>query len=91
MKRVVIHALLPGMVLVKPVTNANGLPVIVVGTALDVAMIERRQGMELTSVYVEGDAGDAGGKTLEELEAELDHRFRHVTQDPIVCASALAA
>ncbi|MDH5667923.1 MAG: hypothetical protein OEY86_07930 [Nitrospira sp.] len=83
MKRVVIHTLLPGMVLVKPVTNANGLPIIAVGTTLDAIMIERLQGMELTSVYVEGDAGDSGGKTLEELEAELDHRFRHVIQDPL--------
>ncbi|MDH5641732.1 MAG: hypothetical protein OEY28_10595 [Nitrospira sp.] len=83
MKRVVIHALLPGMVLVKPVTNANGLPIVAVGTTLDAAMIERLQQMELTSVYVEGDAGDSHGKSLMELEAELDHRFRHVTQDPI--------
>jgi len=83
MKRVVIHALLPGMVLVKPVTNANGLPIVAVGTTLDAAMIERLQQMDVPSVYVEGEAGDAGGKTLMELEAELDHRFRHVTQDPI--------
>jgi len=75
MKRVVIHALLPGMVLVKPVTNATGPPIIAVGTTLNVTMIEWLQGMELASVYVEGDAGDSGGKTLEELKAELDHRF----------------
>jgi hypothetical protein len=83
MKRVVIQELLPGMVLVKPVTNTNGLPIVAVGTTLDAAMIERLQRMELTSVYVEGDAADSGGKTLMELEAELDHRFRHVAQDPI--------
>ena len=34
---------------------------------------------------VEGEAGDASGKTLDELEAELDHRFRLVAQDPIQC------
>jgi len=83
MKRVVIHELLPGMVLVKPVTNTNGLPIIAVGTILDAAMIERLQRMELTSVYVEGESVDSGGKTLMELEVELDHRFRHVAQDPI--------
>jgi hypothetical protein len=71
------------MVLVKPVTNANGLPIVAAGTKLDAAMIERLQQMELPSVYVEGDGGDSGGKTLAELEAELDHRFRHVTDDPI--------
>lgn len=83
MKRVVIQELLPGVVLAKPVTNTNGLPIVAAGTTLDAAMIERLQRMELASVYVEGDAGDSGGKTLMELEAELDHRFRHVAQDPI--------
>ena len=83
MKRVVVQELLPGMVLVKPVTNTNGLSIVAAGTALDAAMIERLQRTEVTSVYVEGDAADSGGKTLMELEAELDHRFRHVAQDPI--------
>ncbi len=83
MKRVVIQELLPGMILARAVTNTNGLPIVAVGTTLDTAMIERLQGMELPSVYVEGDAGDSNGKTLMELEAELDHRFRHVAQDPI--------
>jgi hypothetical protein len=83
MKRVVIQELRPGMVLVKPVTNANGLPILAAGTTFDEAMIERLKRMELTSVYVEGDAGDSNGKTLMELEAELDHRFRHVAEDPI--------
>ena len=83
MKRVVIEELLPDMVLVKPVTNANGLPIVAVGTTLDALMIERLQRLGVTSVYVEGAAGDAGGKTLTELDAELEHRFRHVAQDPL--------
>ncbi|MGB4068212.1 MAG: hypothetical protein WBK08_09300 [Nitrospira sp.] len=83
MKRVVPHELLPDMVLAKPVVSANGLPIVATGTILDAAMIERLRQMELTSVYVEGDALDSDGKTLAELEAELDHRFRQVAQDPI--------
>lgn len=83
MRRVVIHELVPDLVLAKPVTNSNGLPIVAAGTVLDTAMIERLQRMELPSVYVEGDAQDAGGKTLAELEAELDHRFRYVVHDPI--------
>lgn len=83
MKRVVIEELSPGMILVKPVTNANGLPILAIGTILDGPMIEGLQRMGTTSVYVEGDAGGAGGKTLTELEAELDHRFRHVAHDPV--------
>ena len=62
-----IEELLPDMILVKPVTNANGLPIVAAGTLLDPPMIERLQRMGTTSVYVEGDAGDAGEKTLTEL------------------------
>lgn len=83
MKRVVVYELLPDMVLARPVTNANGLPIVAAGTVLDATLIKRLQQMELPSVYVEGDALDSGGKTLGELEAELDHRFRHVAHDPI--------
>ena len=83
MKRVVVYELLPDMVLARPVTNANGLPIVAAGTILDTSLIERLQQMGLPSVYVEGDALDSGGKTLDELEAELDHRFRHVAHDPI--------
>lgn len=83
MKRVVVHELLPEMVLARAVTNSNGLPIVAAGTALDGALIERLRQMDLPSVYVEGDDLDSSGKTLEELEAELDHRFRHVAQDPI--------
>ena len=83
MKRVVIQELLPGMILAKPVTNTNGLPIVAVGTTLDGFIIERLHRLELASVYVEGDAEDRGGKTLTEMEAELEHRFRRVTHDPI--------
>ena len=83
MKRVVIQELLPGMILAKPVTNTNGLPIVAVGTTLDSFIIERLHRLELASVYVEGDAEDRSGKTLTEMEAELEHRFRRVTHDPI--------
>jgi hypothetical protein len=83
MKRVVAYELLPEMILARPITNSNGLPIVAAGTILDTALIERLQQMGLPSVYVEGDALDSGGKTLEELEAEIDHRFRHVADDPI--------
>lgn len=83
MKRVVIEDLLPGMILAKPVTNANGLPIVAVGTTLDGFIIERLQRLELASVYVEGNPEDSNGKTLSELEAELELRFRRVAQDPV--------
>jgi hypothetical protein len=83
MKRVVIEELLPGMILAKPVTNANGLPIVAVGTTLDGFIIERLQRLELASVYVEGNPEDSNGKSLTELEAELELRFRRVAQDPV--------
>lgn len=83
MKRVVLTELLPGMVLAKSVTNSAGLPVVAEGTTLDEVIIERFKKLDLASVYIEGEAEAAGGKTLAELEIELDHRFRHVCQDPL--------
>lgn len=83
MKRVVITELLPGMVLAKPVTNTTGLPVVPAGAELDASMIDRLKRLDVPSVYVEGDAGTDAGKTLAELEAELEHRFRRVLQDPL--------
>ena len=83
MKRVVIEELSPGMVLAKAVTNANGLPVVAARTTLDGFMIDRLQRLGQTSVYVDGDTDDTSGKTLTELEAELEHRFRRVSDDPV--------
>lgn len=83
MRRVVIEELTPGMILAKPVTNAAGLVVLPAGAELDEATLARLQRLGLASVFVEGAAGEASGKTLAELEAELDHRFRLVNHDPM--------
>lgn len=83
MRRVVIEELTPGMILAKPVTNAAGLVVLPSGAELDEATLSRLQRLGLASVFVEGDPDSAGGKTLTELEAELDHRFRLVSHDPL--------
>ena len=83
MKRVVTEELTVGMILAKPVTNSTGMVVLPVGAELDEATLSRLQRLGLISVFVEGDAGDASGKTLVELEAELEHRFRRVVDDPI--------
>lgn len=83
MRRVVIEELTPGMILAKPVTNAAGLVVLPSGAELDEATLPRLQCLGLASLFIEGEAGDTGGKTLAELEAELDHRFRLVSNDPI--------
>jgi hypothetical protein len=85
MKRVALEELIPGMILAKPVTNNAGLVVLPLGAELDEATLSRLQRLGLTSVYVEGESGDASGKTLAELEAELDYRFRRVVNDAIQC------
>jgi hypothetical protein len=82
MRRVVFEELTPGMVLAKPVTNTAGLVVLAAGAELDEATLSRLQRLGTTSVFVEGEAGGASGKTLAELEAELEHRFRLVHNDP---------
>ena len=83
MRRVVIGELTPGMILAKPATNAAGLVVLPAGAALEESTISRLQRLDLVSVFVEGDAGEAGGKNLAELEAELGQRLRLVAHDPI--------
>lgn len=83
MKRVPITELLPGMVLAGPVNNAAGLPVMATGGTLNGSIIDRLSQLSLTSVYIEGTEDDSTGKTLEELHAEGEHRFRSVHQDPI--------
>ncbi|MBX3236878.1 MAG: hypothetical protein KF814_12055 [Nitrospiraceae bacterium] len=82
MKRVVLEELTPGMVLAKPVTNSGGMVVLASGAALDDATIGRLRQLGLASVYIEGEAGSSDGKTLAELEADLDSRFSRVNQDP---------
>ena len=82
MRRVVLEELTPGMVLAKPGTNAAGLVVLAAGAELDETTLSRLQRLGTASFFVEGEAGDASGKTLAELEAELDHRFRLVNNDP---------
>jgi hypothetical protein len=82
MKRVVLEELTAGMVLAKPVTNAGGMVVLAAGAALDESTIGRLRHLSVASVFVEGNAGDSGGKTLAELEAELEHRFCRVMNDP---------
>ena len=83
MRRVVPQELGPNMILAKPVTNANGLPIVAAGTILDAAMIERLRQMDLPSVYIEGEALDSSGKTLAELEAELDLGKDEVGSDAV--------
>ncbi len=81
MKKVPLHETVPGMVLAKPITNASGLVVAAAGLMLDEQMIAHLERMGKTVVHVEG-AGEEASKSLEDLERELNARFRKVEGDP---------
>ncbi len=82
MKRVPLDEAEPGMVLAKPVTNQTGVTVLPAGTELDRELLKRLDRMNLTAVYVEGDAGAAGAKSPADVEQDLTRRFRKVAGDP---------
>ncbi|MFM8551759.1 MAG: hypothetical protein ACKOCD_05495 [Nitrospiraceae bacterium] len=83
MKRVLLGAAKPGMVLAKPITSLAGQTIVPAGTLLDAPLIARLHDMGLTSAHIENNPGEEGDpvKTLPELEQALDHRFRRVTGD----------
>ena len=70
------------MVLAKPVTNASGLVVAAAGLILNEPMIAHLERMGKLAVHVEGAPGEEPSKSLEDLERELNARFRKVEGDP---------
>ena len=80
MPKVMIDKLEPGMKLAKPVTNQSGMVMLGADTELTVALIEKLQGMDVPSVYVQGASRPAAPK--EEMLAQLDKRFSSVEKDP---------
>ncbi len=80
MKRVSTELLKPGAKLAKPVVNESGMILIGDGTVLKESHIDRLQGMNISSVFVEGTAGPS--KTREELLSELDARFKKTEDEP---------
>jgi hypothetical protein len=82
MKKVPLHEAVPGMILAKPVTNASGLVVAAAGLTLDEQMIAHLERMGKATVHVEGAPGEEAGKSLKDLERELNARFRKAGGDP---------
>ena len=80
MARVVPDDLQPGMILSKPVTNANGVVMLAEGTELTDSVIEKMRDMDIDYVYVKG--GLEGDTTLEQMLADLDKRFLSVEEAP---------
>ena len=82
MKRIPLEQANPGMVLAKPVVNPGGMIVVAAGMALDELLLSHLARMGTAAVYVEGVAGDGETKSLEDLERELEARFRKLDEEP---------
>ena len=82
MKRIPLEETVPGLVLAKHVTNARGLVVAAAGLMLDEQMIAHLERLGKASVHVEGAPSEEASKSLEDLELELNARFRRVEGDP---------
>jgi hypothetical protein len=82
MKRILLEQAEPGMVLAKPVMNAAGMTIVTAGMALDESRIIHLGRIGTVAVYVEGTADDVEVKSLEQLETELDARFRKLDEEP---------
>ncbi len=86
MQRIPIALSQPGMILAKDVVrpdNPSGPPLCGKGVELTAPLLMRLQNMGVQSLIVEGHPlWLAGDKTLDELLADLDHRFCKVADRP---------
>ncbi len=80
MPRMTPDKLQAGMVLSKPVTNANGVVMLPEGAELTESMIQKMSDMDVEYAYVKG-APQEGG-SLEEMLRGLDRRFEAVEKAP---------
>jgi 5'(3')-deoxyribonucleotidase len=70
-----------GMKLAKPITKANGMPIIAAGVELSDSLISRLDGMGIDKIFVVGDAVAASQNPSERV-TRLDHLFRRLEADP---------
>ena len=80
MPRMTPDNLQPGMILSKPVTNANGVVMLAEGTELTASLIDKIDGMDIDAVFVKG--APQSGPTLDQMMEELDKRFKKVEKAP---------
>lgn len=78
----------PDMILARPVARADapqGAPICGKGTVLTLPLIERLRNQGIRMLTVEGRPVDMEGeKSLDDLLAELDHRFSKVETVPLM-------
>lgn len=83
MQKIPLSLAMPGMKLAKPITKANGMPIIASGMELSESLIAKLDGMGIDKVYVVGDAVSASQNPSERV-TRLDHLFRHLEDDPFM-------
>jgi hypothetical protein len=72
-----------GMKLAKPITKANGMPIIAAGVELSDSLISKLDGMGIDKVFVVGDAVAASQNPSERV-LRLDPLFRRMDADPFM-------
>jgi hypothetical protein len=72
-----------GMKLAKPITKANGMPIIASGVELTDSLISKLDGMGIDKIFVVGDAVAASQNPSERV-LRLDHLFRRMEDDPFM-------
>ena len=86
MQKVPLDKLKPGMILAKPVVNEKGMALCAEGTELSVTLIQRLARMNVSMVTLKGHPVETGTsiKTRDERISELEHRFEHVVDNPLM-------
>jgi hypothetical protein len=83
MQKIPLSLAKPGMKLAKPITKANGMPIIASGMELTDALIDKLDGMGVDKIFVVGDAVAASQNPSERV-TRLDHIFRRLEDDPFM-------
>jgi hypothetical protein len=81
MQKIPLSLAKPGMKLAKPITKANGMPIIASGVELSESLIDKLDGMGIDKIFVVGDAVTASQNPSERV-LRLDHLFRRLNDDP---------
>lgn len=81
MQKIPLSLAKAGMKLAKPITKANGMPIIAAGVELSDSLISRLDGMGIDKIFVVGDAVAASQNPSERV-TRLDHLFRRLEADP---------
>ena len=80
MPKISSDKLMPGMVLVKPITGKNGMVLLGEGAELTEKWIERIRDMDVEGIFVDGPSEQS--IPLEEALARLEDRFETVQDKP---------